>query len=117
MLCPLLNREMAYYELEWQMEFPYTEDTCYLAHCYPFTHYDLRTDLHLLTTNQCNKSTLKAELLCETKAGHDCYLLTITNFGKLIITQSAALCMYYMRVRSEERRVGKECRSRWSPYH
>ena len=21
------------------------------------------------------------------------------------------------RVRSEERRVGKECRSRWSPYH
>ena len=24
--------------------------------------------------------------------------------------------MYYM-TRSEERRVGKECRSRWSPYH
>src|SRR3712207_7505733 len=23
----------------------------------------------------------------------------------------------YRRVRSEERRVGKECRSRWSPYH
>ena len=22
-----------------------------------------------------------------------------------------------MRGRSEERRVGKECRSRWSPYH
>ena len=22
-----------------------------------------------------------------------------------------------MGVRSEERRVGKECRSRWSPYH
>ena len=21
------------------------------------------------------------------------------------------------RMRSEERRVGKECRSRWSPYH
>ena len=25
----------------------------------------------------------------------------------------AAVC----RMRSEERRVGKECRSRWSPYH
>ena len=24
---------------------------------------------------------------------------------------------YKWRVRSEERRVGKECRSRWSPYH
>src|SRR5438105_13488987 len=23
----------------------------------------------------------------------------------------------YREVRSEERRVGKECRSRWSPYH
>ena len=23
----------------------------------------------------------------------------------------------YRTVRSEERRVGKECRSRWSPYH
>src|SRR3712207_9092960 len=23
----------------------------------------------------------------------------------------------YARARSEERRVGKECRSRWSPYH
>src|SRR3712207_2269801 len=24
---------------------------------------------------------------------------------------------HHMRQRSEERRVGKECRSRWSPYH
>src|SRR2546422_11767416 len=28
---------------------------------------------------------------------------------------ASALPTYY--VRSEERRVGKECRSRWSPYH
>src|SRR5437870_13753183 len=27
------------------------------------------------------------------------------------------LWMVAMMVRSEERRVGKECRSRWSPYH
>src|SRR3712207_9268375 len=25
--------------------------------------------------------------------------------------------VYALAVRSEERRVGKECRSRWSPYH
>ena len=24
---------------------------------------------------------------------------------------------HYLAERSEERRVGKECRSRWSPYH
>src|SRR5438132_425036 len=30
----------------------------------------------------------------------------------------AAVIAYYVHpVRSEERRVGKECRSRWSPYH
>src|SRR2546426_4159732 len=26
-------------------------------------------------------------------------------------------CTYFVASRSEERRVGKECRSRWSPYH
>ena len=26
-------------------------------------------------------------------------------------------CRVYALTRSEERRVGKECRSRWSPYH
>ena len=26
-------------------------------------------------------------------------------------------CSIYSEFRSEERRVGKECRSRWSPYH
>ena len=31
----------------------------------------------------------------------------------------SALCTHIMKsiYRSEERRVGKECRSRWSPYH
>ena len=29
----------------------------------------------------------------------------------------ASLKAYHADARSEERRVGKECRSRWSPYH
>ena len=29
----------------------------------------------------------------------------------------AELGEFYYELRSEERRVGKECRSRWSPYH
>ena len=32
------------------------------------------------------------------------------GFGLMVINKVAGL-------RSEERRVGKECRSRWSPYH
>src|SRR6266542_5611335 len=31
--------------------------------------------------------------------------------------RGASGCAWAGRVRSEERRVGKECRSRWSPYH
>ena len=30
---------------------------------------------------------------------------------------SKATLYVYFQSRSEERRVGKECRSRWSPYH
>jgi len=32
-------------------------------------------------------------------------------------TLAGALAKARHRLRSEERRVGKECRSRWSPYH
>ena len=36
-----------------------------------------------------------------------------------ILKESFKCCssVYPMMARSEERRVGKECRSRWSPYH
>ena len=35
----------------------------------------------------------------------------------LCIFQDSEGYMWYGTERSEERRVGKECRSRWSPYH
>src|SRR3712207_9099389 len=34
-----------------------------------------------------------------------------------VITAPLALFFEIGKARSEERRVGKECRSRWSPYH
>ena len=40
----------------------------------------------------------------------------LVNFSYLPLTDAAAGPHYYAH-RSEERRVGKECRSRWSPYH
>ena len=33
------------------------------------------------------------------------------------LTYAAGIAGYAFVDRSEERRVGKECRSRWSPYH
>ena len=35
----------------------------------------------------------------------------------LLLCDDLLMQKYFMNVRSEERRVGKECRSRWSPYH
>src|SRR3712207_7261324 len=37
--------------------------------------------------------------------------------GDLLVLASTAAQALQIVMRSEERRVGKECRSRWSPYH
>ena len=34
-----------------------------------------------------------------------------------VLKRGCRLCSDSEAIRSEERRVGKECRSRWSPYH
>lgn len=81
-ICPLLSRELAYYELEWQMEFPHESDTCYLAHCYPYTYTDLKDDLDNLLADPMRSQYVKREVLCETRVGNNCYLLTVTDFGK-----------------------------------
>ena len=46
------------------------------------------------------------------------------DHGKTSLTAAITKCLstqkwadYTAAERSEERRVGKECRSRWSPYH
>ena len=38
-------------------------------------------------------------------------------YGEQTAVNSVNLHVKPGRIRSEERRVGKECRSRWSPYH
>ena len=44
----------------------------------------------------------------------------LANPGRFLyenLVMGALLMEYARQARSEERRVGKECRSRWSPYH
>ena len=49
----------------------------------------------------------------------DALVLTLWTaaIGLAVDTGQIALGTLRFGVRSEERRVGKECRSRWSPYH
>src|SRR5260370_28087492 len=46
--------------------------------------------------------------------GKYCHVRTLRDFRH---RSSSSLSFDCLKRRSEERRVGKECRSRWSPYH
>ena len=55
---------------------------------------------------------------------HAVYKLTyhavfVIKYRRRVMTEPIITHMrqYATHLRSEERRVGKECRSRWSPYH
>ncbi|XP_060592107.1 uncharacterized protein LOC132746852 isoform X3 [Ruditapes philippinarum] len=85
--CPLLMRGIAFYELEWQMEFPNENDTYYLAHCYPYTFTDLKDDLEFLLNDSERQKYIQREVLCETRAGNSCFLVTVTNFDQSQETQ------------------------------
>ena len=44
--------------------------------------------------------------------------IATVSLAAVMLTGSLAGCgQQAVSIRSEERRVGKECRSRWSPYH
>src|SRR3712207_7817237 len=50
------------------------------------------------------------------RARKERYQAGTVRLGKQIVTHTETVNVP-VRERSEERRVGKECRSRWSPYH
>src|SRR3712207_8599227 len=49
--------------------------------------------------------------------GNSAAILANAGIGVINVTMTLVAIRFIDRVRSEERRVGKECRSRWSPYH
>ena len=60
---------------------------------------------------------------CTDKFCHRCFgervgYITPKRGDAPVLTPNQPICERHGRpMRSEERRVGKECRSRWSPYH
>ena len=76
-------------------------------------------------------SNLRARAKCNRFAEHNGIELTLIETdhveGEITVTEAhlnpmgmvhgGCLATLADTVRSEERRVGKECRSRWSPYH
>ena len=41
----------------------------------------------------------------------------LNSISILVMILVVVVAAFSLIIRSEERRVGKECRSRWSPYH
>ncbi|KAJ7370497.1 hypothetical protein OS493_032063 [Desmophyllum pertusum] len=76
---PLLQREYVCYTLSFYMEFPHDDDTCYLAHCYPYSYTDLELYLRSIIDNPKISQHVQKEVLCKTMAGNNCYVLTVTS--------------------------------------
>ena len=64
----------------------------------------------VLTTDGCSVSDVSIEPAKELR-------IEKLLCGKRVEDALALLPPLFALCRSEERRVGKECRSRWSPYH
>ncbi|XP_051545382.1 cytosolic carboxypeptidase 2-like [Myxocyprinus asiaticus] len=69
----------ALYSLTWTLEFPYDSDTCYLAHCYPYTYSDLQCYLREVISDPVRTAHCKLRVLCRSLAGNAVYVLTITS--------------------------------------
>lgn len=61
-------------------EFPCIDDTCYLAHCFPYSYSQLLLHMSKLEATHAKSRYFATENLCFTLAGNTCPLLTITNF-------------------------------------
>ncbi|XP_047204961.1 cytosolic carboxypeptidase 2 isoform X2 [Girardinichthys multiradiatus] len=69
------------YSLTWTLQFPYDSDTCYLAHCYPYTYSRLQRYLKQISSNPAVASYCKVWILCQSLAGNAVYVITITSRG------------------------------------
>lgn len=69
------------YSLTWTLQFPYESDTCYLAHCYPYTYSRLQRYLRCISSNPAIVSYCKVRVLCHSLAGNAVYVVTVTSRG------------------------------------
>ncbi|XP_058153392.1 cytosolic carboxypeptidase 3 isoform X3 [Dasypus novemcinctus] len=68
-----------YFSLTWTFQFPYNKDTCYFAHCYPYTYTNLQDYLSNINNDPVRSKFCKIRVLCHTLARNMVYVLTITT--------------------------------------
>ncbi|XP_028970678.2 cytosolic carboxypeptidase 2 isoform X2 [Esox lucius] len=72
-----------HYSLSWTFHFPYDQDTCYLAHCYPYTYSNLWTHLSQIEQDPRCSRFCKVRTLCRSLAGNLVPVLTVTKPSQL----------------------------------
>ncbi|XP_071955490.1 cytosolic carboxypeptidase 2-like isoform X2 [Antedon mediterranea] len=77
-----LKGEKYFYSLTWTCVFQNADDTCYLAHCYPYTYSHLQDYLLNLSNDPVKNKFCKVRVLCRSLAGNCVYILTITSPSK-----------------------------------
>ena len=79
------NLNSMYYSLSFSCTFPEAQmdDTYFLAHSYPYTVSDHRRHISSILKRPRVSNKLRRRVLCRSLAGHECDLLTITNFAAL----------------------------------
>ncbi|XP_075790448.1 cytosolic carboxypeptidase 3 isoform X2 [Pelodiscus sinensis] len=68
-----------YFSLTWTFQFPYDQDTCYFAHCYPYTYSNLQEYLAAISRDPVRSKFCKIRILCHSLARNIVYVLTITS--------------------------------------
>ena len=67
------------FTLSFLIDFPFDNDVCFIAMCYPFTYSDLRTLLLETEMLTLKSRILTRSELCKSEAGHSCEMLTIRS--------------------------------------
>uniref|UniRef100_A0A8C8SW90 Peptidase M14 domain-containing protein n=1 Tax=Pelusios castaneus TaxID=367368 RepID=A0A8C8SW90_9SAUR len=68
-----------YFSLTWTFQFPHDRDTCYFAHCYPYTYSNLQDYLAAISRDPVRSKICKIRILCHSLARNIVYVLTITS--------------------------------------
>ncbi|XP_040584664.1 cytosolic carboxypeptidase 3 isoform X2 [Mesocricetus auratus] len=68
-----------FFSLTWTFQFPHDKDTCYFAHCYPYTYTNLQEYLSGINSDPVRSRFCKIRVLCHTLARNMVYVLTITT--------------------------------------
>lgn len=67
------------YIMSFLLQFPHSQDTVYLAHCYPYRYSDLMLDLGRLRADPERSKWMTQKVLCHTLAGNEVPILTVTS--------------------------------------